>query len=287
MWILPDPSPLPATLAGAWLRCVLTPHWAATLHPPQRSSRRRDHHTLVVTLGLTGNVSGDGWQTVLMPPAAVLIPAGRAWTMDLGSPAVADGFQIGFALSGLDGLPDPLLRLDVQPVPFSDMASWRAAGQELLRIHPRTRDSRSQAQARPLVDTLVQTHLATGLSLGVLEHPLQPSGAAPWFDEALRRLQNHSRTRPLRLAEIAAQVGISVLHLRRTFRRRCGVDLATWFRNRRLDEAGRLLRTELRLAVSEISQRCGFRPAAFTNAFQRQYGMTPTAWRRGESPQRC
>jgi AraC family transcriptional regulator len=86
--------------------------------------------------------------------------------------------------------------------------------------------------------------------------------------------------RPIGLAELAAVCGLSRTHFGRAFRQASGrtpVGYLTWLR---IERAKRLL-VASRAPVSEIAESCGFGQAQyFATVFQRELGVTPTAWRR-------
>lgn len=93
---------------------------------------------------------------------------------------------------------------------------------------------------------------------------------------------------PLTLGRLAREAGISVHHFGRRFREQFGRTPSTYLTRMRMDAAQRLLRTT-DLPVAEIAHACGYtRPAAFTAAFLRHAGATPTAYRlaRASSPTR-
>lgn len=86
----------------------------------------------------------------------------------------------------------------------------------------------------------------------------------------------------LDLARLAGVAHFSPWHFHRLFQALTGETLADFVRRRRLEiAAGLLLRTPAPRALT-IALDCGFGSAeVFTRAFRAQFGMTPTAWRRG------
>ena len=87
--------------------------------------------------------------------------------------------------------------------------------------------------------------------------------------------------KPLTLQELAREAGISVHHFGRRFRERTGMGPAAYLTELRMERA-RLYLTTTDLPVAEIALRCGYpRPSAFSTAFLRQTGTTPTALRAG------
>lgn len=87
--------------------------------------------------------------------------------------------------------------------------------------------------------------------------------------------------RALTLDELAREAGISVHHFGRRFRERVGMGPASYLTKLRMEKA-ELLLTTTDLPVSEIAHRCGYlRPSAFSTAFLRHAGMTPSERRAG------
>lgn len=84
---------------------------------------------------------------------------------------------------------------------------------------------------------------------------------------------------PLTLSQLAREAGISVHHFGRRFRERTGQAPAAYLTEMRMERA-RLYLTTTDIPVSEIAHRCGYpRPSAFSTAFLRQTGITPSALR--------
>ncbi len=85
--------------------------------------------------------------------------------------------------------------------------------------------------------------------------------------------------RSLTVPELAREAGISVHHFSRCFRKQTGRSPCSYLTNLRFDLARRLLRTT-ELPIGEVGFRCGYtQAAAFSAAFQRRYGKTPSAER--------
>lgn len=87
--------------------------------------------------------------------------------------------------------------------------------------------------------------------------------------------------RALTLDELAREAGISVHHFGRRFRERAGMGPAAYLTKLRMEKA-ELLLTTTDLPVSDVALRCGYlRPSAFSTAFLRHSGMTPSRRRSG------
>lgn len=81
-------------------------------------------------------------------------------------------------------------------------------------------------------------------------------------------------------AAVAARLGVTLDHLNRRLRDECGQTVGAMLRQRRLDEACRLLR-ETDLPVGEIADRVGLPDQNYFGRWFRKYaGQTPSGWRR-------
>jgi AraC family transcriptional regulator len=100
--------------------------------------------------------------------------------------------------------------------------------------------------------------------------------------EWLGRVEELVRERfrePIRIAELAREVGVHPVHLARVFKRHKNAPLAYYMRVLRLDwAANRLLTTEA--PISTIAFEAGFADQShFTRAFKRHTGLTPGRYR--------
>ena len=97
--------------------------------------------------------------------------------------------------------------------------------------------------------------------------------------ESINRYVRANLGRAVTIADIAAELGYSVSHLRAVFRDRLGVSLGKYMRESRLSEAAQLLQSS-DLNVSDIGERCGFESLyAFSRAFRKAYGIPPRTYR--------
>ena len=105
------------------------------------------------------------------------------------------------------------------------------------------------------------------------------TGPSAWLDRAEEYVRAHFRD-PIRIADIAAAVGIHPAHLASTFSDVHGVPLGTFVRRLRLDWAAeRLTRTDA--AIASIACEAGFADQShLTRTFKRYTGRTPAAYRR-------
>ena len=73
---------------------------------------------------------------------------------------------------------------------------------------------------------------------------------------------------------------LSATTFKEGFRRRYGLPVHTWLRQRRMERAAELLRNSS-LSVLGVAQSVGYGSASqFTAAFRRQYGVTPARFRK-------
>lgn len=88
----------------------------------------------------------------------------------------------------------------------------------------------------------------------------------------------------LDLATLARVAHVSEWHFHRVFQALTGETPGDWVRRRRLEVAAMRLLAARRDPVLKIAFEVGFRsPEVFTRAFVSQFGVTPSAWRRGAS----
>lgn len=99
------------------------------------------------------------------------------------------------------------------------------------------------------------------------------------IERARRHLDRHA-LEGITVQELAEVAGCSTRTLREKFRAVFGIEIAPEMRERRREEALRLL-ADSDLEIGEIGKRCGFdTPSNFFNFVRRQAGGGPTAYRR-------
>ncbi|WP_051852309.1 helix-turn-helix domain-containing protein [Streptomyces aureocirculatus] len=85
---------------------------------------------------------------------------------------------------------------------------------------------------------------------------------------------------PLTLADLAAEVRLSVYHFIRVFREATGETPHRFLTRLRIEEARRLL-TGTGLTLGQIAERCGFSgPGSLSTAFLTHVGVRPSAYRK-------
>ncbi|WP_269583280.1 GlxA family transcriptional regulator [Roseibium sp. Sym1] len=142
-----------------------------------------------------------------------------------------------------------------------------------------------------LADVLEAWECAEIASLLVVEnvrgfaHP-QPRGMSDntnLFEKRLQKvvqLMEHNIEVPLRLADLASQVGLSPRHLERLFTVYLNTTPARFYKKIRLKKAHTLV-TGTHISLIEIALASGFLTApSFSQAYKAEYGETPTQIRR-------
>lgn len=109
--------------------------------------------------------------------------------------------------------------------------------------------------------------------------PVRLRGVEPRVAAALRRLDRHVWTEPLREAELASELGISVGHLERVFSRAMGLTPRAYLRKRRVEAAVAAL-SDSTTPAKKVAYDLGFVSAAhFSNWLKRETGRSPRAHR--------
>ncbi len=101
---------------------------------------------------------------------------------------------------------------------------------------------------------------------------------------ALAAIEEHL-DRPLAMAELARRAGYSPWHFQRVFMALVDESVASYVRRRRLTEAARMLRSEPEQRLLDVALAVGFEShEAFTRAFRRESGHTPSGFRNHPQP---
>jgi AraC family transcriptional regulator len=111
------------------------------------------------------------------------------------------------------------------------------------------------------------------------------------YDRRLHRVLSFIDARlaeRLDLARVAREANFSAFHFHRIFTALTGETLASYVTRRRLEVAAARLISQPRLSVLAVALDVGFgSPEAFSRAFRKQFGCTPSVWkthRRAGSP---
>lgn len=110
--------------------------------------------------------------------------------------------------------------------------------------------------------------------------PVLPVPPVPrWAHQAYDAVMDMAADSCLRIADLAAALGVHPVHLARVFRQAWGCSPGQLLRWRRVEQAAGLLRRP-GLAMAEVAAAAGFADQSHMNrAFQSQYGTTPARYR--------
>ena len=105
--------------------------------------------------------------------------------------------------------------------------------------------------------------------------PVRLRGVDPRVAAALRRLDRHAWSEPLREAGLAEELGVSAAHLERLFARGTGATMRGYLRRRRVEAATEALADATR-PVKQVAYELGFVSAAhFSNWLKKATGRSP------------
>lgn len=97
-------------------------------------------------------------------------------------------------------------------------------------------------------------------------------------NEKIIRCLTENVEKPLNLEQISKLTGISVTHMKRTFKKQHDGGIIDYFILMKIDEAKRLI-TETELSFTEISDFLGFSSSAyFSRTFKKKTGLTPSEY---------
>lgn len=96
--------------------------------------------------------------------------------------------------------------------------------------------------------------------------------------EDLKYLMNNYYLKPLSMEELAKVSGRSLSTFKRDFKEQFGTSPAAWIRNKRLEQAAFLIKSQSR-SVAEVSEEIGFESVShFIKAFKDKFGLTPSKY---------
>ena len=203
---------------------------------------------------------------------AIFIPPGCMHGFELG--AQSYGTAVFFGRGGAFDLPKEPQHLRIRDVgPQAELSGLIDNVQKELE------------SGRPGAAKAAQHHM--GLLCVWLERNMASTGDQGKRPDAARRLARRFADlleREFRtgkgVADYARDLGVTPTHLTRVCNQTCGRSASDLLHDRLTFEA-RMLLSETKLPVAQISQALGYTSAAyFTRAFQHRTGKTPTAFRR-------
>ncbi len=126
---------------------------------------------------------------------------------------------------------------------------------------------------------LLMTHLVRNYTQLQWQPPPVRGGLAPSVLKRIREYIDANLSRPLLLADLAAQAGLSEYHFARMFKQSTQFAPHQYVLHQRLEHAERLLRCSA-LSLQDIALECGFSSAShFSNRFRLFYGRSPSSLR--------
>ena len=135
----------------------------------------------------------------------------------------------------------------------------------------------------PLSGLLVESYISTIFVQLLRRQRYIPSvrkgGLAPASLNKVLEKIDEDLTLDLSLSQLAGLAGLSIPHFCRAFKQTLGYPPYAFIVHRRIDRAKEYLRHSS-MTVTEIAFACGFSNSShFSNAFRREVGMTPVAYR--------
>ncbi|MFW6084854.1 MAG: helix-turn-helix domain-containing protein [Gemmatimonadota bacterium] len=238
------------------------------VRPTHREARRHTHHHAHFCLVVSGayEATAGGSRHELRNGALLFHPAGTTHRDHFVSArgccltiSIGPEFIEGSASSRL---PERSYALEDDELGFPA---------NRIRRELRAPDSFSDVALQGLALELIGSALARG------ERP--DSRPPAWLDKAIAFLRE-SAVEPVKVRDVAAEVGVHPVHLARVFRHHLGLSPGEYLRRSRVREAMELVeRTSEPLAT--IAFRSGFSDQShLTRAFRRELGTTPAEYRR-------
>jgi AraC-like DNA-binding protein len=127
---------------------------------------------------------------------------------------------------------------------------------------------------------LIAVRLATRWLSDIADETDAPERLAPHMVRRLEARIDAMLGGSIRVADLAAEAGLSRAHFSRAFASSVGVSPRDYILGRRVARARELL-IETGASLTEIASVCGFsNPSHFTTAFQKEIGTSPSAYRR-------
>jgi len=233
-------------------RLLPDPHW-------RLDAMRHQHHELIAVLHGRMQVTAAGEIIRAGTGDVMLYPAGVAHAEQADPQDPVETMFCSFVAPGLRGRRVQLLH--DSDGRMRQMIRWLHADQG--EVNAVARDAFQQL-FRALISEFTRPN----------RQAVQPMA------DALRRYVQPRLGIPIRVAELAAQAGMSRYHFIRLYRRQTGRTPMAEVRRMRLDSARDLL-VATALPIKEIVRRCGLGSAqSFSRVFAAHQGQAPAAFRR-------
>jgi AraC family transcriptional regulator len=213
------------------------------------------------------------------PGVVIVIPEGSSSRWDIPKPV--DVVQLYLPHATLERVaceadvttPVELLERTAQPDPVTSRLLLSAAdvlgGNEAL-------DTLFRQQ---LIDLLATRLLAAHTGSPAAIQPVRGGLAPKTLLRSVERLRSDSDA-DVSLAALASEAGLSRFHFCRAFKESTGLSPHAWLRQHRLEQAMKMLR-DTEASVMSVAAALGYASqTAFTAAFRKLTGETPSDWRR-------
>jgi AraC family transcriptional regulator len=156
-------------------------------------------------------------------------------------------------------------------------------GAQILRALSRASvrpDQAGRLFVEQALDLLCMHLLRAHSSLGRIEGPVPRRGLPPWQVRRVTSYMSERLDQNVRLDELAALTSLSRSHFCTAFRHATGRTPHEWLTALRLEHARRLLLQDPKLRITDVALEVGYQtPSAFTAAFRRYSGTTPSGYR--------
>ena len=130
-----------------------------------------------------------------------------------------------------------------------------------------------------LTDLLATRLLAAHSGVPAMSGPIMGGLSPHALRRAIERLRSDSKA-DVSLAALASDAGLSRFHFCRAFKESTGLSPHAWLRQQRLEQAMNMLR-ETEAPIEAVAAELGYASqTAFTAAFKKLTGETPSDWRR-------
>lgn len=163
-------------------------------------------------------------------------------------------------------------------VGFDDVISARIL--KMLAHEARVDDTSSSLFVEQATDLLCLQLLRRHATFAPEVPRVAPGGLARWQTTRVTQFMTEHLAREIRLAELAALVGLSRFHFCSAFRVATGTSPHAWLTEARMRRARELL-ADPKVPITQVALAVGFQSSsAFGASFRRVVGMSPSEYRR-------